>query len=90
MQGGRRRVAGHQSLTCEQFPKHDAHRKEVRALIDRARHRLLGRHIGDLAFENADLGFRRGKRGFCDSEIDELGDAAVRDETRCAEKYRDG
>ena len=64
--------------SCQELPKHDSHRIDIRAAIHGGAARLLGRHVRELAFD--DPCFRRGARrdrGFRDPEVDEFDHAVV-------------
>ena len=69
-----------QPLAGQQLIQHDAAGEDVRATVNRLAAHLLGRHIGELAFEDArlGLGLARGLH-FGDAEVDELDLALVAD-----------
>ncbi len=69
-----------QTFAGEHFVKHDAEREDVAAPVDGQAAHLLGRHVAELALENAGLGLGRFARCLGNSEVDQLHFALVPDE----------
>ena len=73
-------LADEQPLAGEQLVEHDAAREHVAAPIDRNAADLLGRHVAELALEDAGLRLVALVRGLRDAEVDDLDLALERHE----------
>jgi hypothetical protein len=80
LEGGEVALADEEPLAGEQLVEHDAHGEDVAASVDRQAPHLLGRHVAELALEDARLRLAGLARGLGDAEVDELHLAVVRDE----------
>ena len=80
LQGREVALADEEALAGEHLVEHDAEREDVAAAVDGQPAHLLGRHVAELALEDAGLGLRRLAGGLGDAEVDELDLALVADE----------
>jgi hypothetical protein len=65
-------LADEQPLAGQQLVQHDAAREDVALAIDRQAAHLLGRHVAELALEDAGLGLLALARRLGDAEVDQL------------------
>ncbi len=70
-------LAQEQPLAGEQLVEHDAEGEDVAAPVERQAAHLLGRHVAELALEDAGLGLARLAGRLGDAEVDELDLALV-------------
>jgi hypothetical protein len=71
-QGARVALPAEQVLPRHQLPQHDGEGEDVGARVDLLRVRLLGRHVGELALEDARRGVDHLVGGLGDAEVDQL------------------